>query len=649
MFIRRQFLLLLILLGVLSEVRSPFYAFNSTAVHTHSALVSLAHQAPHHTVAIIVQKTEASRQAEALVTRLEGTVTRDLSLINAFAATLPAKHVLAVASHPAVKWVSLDAPVHQSGSAPQTLRDEFNNVAYNNNDGTAVWASAWVEGGETNGPAAGHVKITQNQLRVHKEGKSLQRSANLGAATHAMLSFEMRRQNLQSADDYVALQMSPDNGASWVEVARYQGPADDSMLQPVSYDVSAYAAANTWVRFVTGPAFQHGFLFVDNVEIAYVTVDHDHLEAMNVTSLWPAPANLQGQGVTVAVVDSGISAHADLNGRILTQAVFNSTSPGPEDFYGHGTHVAGLIGGSGSYSAGTFQGVAPQVNLVDVKVLDSTGAGSTSDVIAGLQWVYENKDTYNIRVVNLSFNSSVAESYHTSPLDAAVEVLWFNEIVVVVAVGNNGNDGYLYPPANDPFVMTVGAVDNQDTAVRSDDVLASYSAYGVIDGGLAKPDLVAPGVSLISLLSGDSAMPTTHPAHLIQGPYSSRYVRLSGTSMAAAVTSGAVALLLQDEPTLNPDQVKYRLMATAAPFAGPAPGSTGAGYLDVAAAVNGTTTTTANTGVEASQLLWTGSDPVNWGSVNWSSVNWSSVNWSSVNWSSVNWSSVNWSSVRWDD
>ena len=118
--------------------------------------------------------------------------------------------------------------------------------------------------------------------------------------------------------------------------------------------------------------------------------------------------------------------------------------------------------------------------------------------------------------------------------------------------------------------------------------------------------------------------------------------------MASAVTAGAVALLLQDEPDLTPDQVKYRLLATAQPFDGPELGSTGQGYLDIYAAIHGTTTESAKTGIVSSQLLWTGSDPVNWDSVNWDSVNWDSVNWDSVNWDSVNWDSVNWDSVNWD-
>jgi serine protease AprX len=291
--------------------------------------------------------------------------------------------------------------------------------------------------------------------------------------------------------------------------------------------------------------------------------------------------------------------------------------------------------------------VAPKANLANVRVSNAMGASNTSDVVAGLQWIYDHHDQYNIRVVNLALNSSVPEAYHTSPLDAAVEILWFSGIVVVVPAGNRGNgleNGVLYPPANDPFVITVGATDDQGTGTTGDDVMAFFSAYGVTESGFAKPDLVAPGTDIVSLLAKKNVVVYKfHPDHRVDD----YYFRMSGTSMASAVTAGAAALLLQDEPSLTPDQVKYRLMATARHF--DTPERAGAGYLDIYAAVHRNTTESANTGIAASQLLWTGDDPVVWDSVNWNSVNWSSVNWSSVNWSSVNWSSVNWSSVHWND
>ena len=274
------------------------------------------------------------------------------------------------------------------------------------------------------------------------------------------------------------------------------------------------------------------------------------------------------------------------------------------------------------------------MNLVNVKVSNNVGNATTSDLIDGLQWIKDNKATYNIKVVNISLNSTVAESYHTSPLDAAVEILWFNGIVVVVAAGNNGTGTgpvTLYPPANDPFVITVGATDDKGTPALSDDAMAVFSAYGTTEDSFAKPDLVAPGRNLISLLASTSAYGyVNHPVHRVDASY----FRMSGTSMAAPVVSGAVALLLQDEPGLTPDQVKYRLKATAnTTWAGYTAAQAGAGYLDIYAAVNGTTTQSANTNQVVSTLLTTGSGAVN-SAVNWNSVNWNSVNWNSVNWNS---------------
>jgi serine protease AprX len=203
----------------------------------------------------------------------------------------------------------------------------------------------------------------------------------------------------------------------------------------------------------------------------------------------------------------------------------------------------------------------------------------------------------------------------------------------------------LYPPANDPFVITVGAAEDKGTPALSDDTLAVFSAYGMTSDSFAKPDLVAPGRHVISTLASTSAFAyVNHVANRVDD----NYFRMSGTSMAAPVVAGAAALLLQDEPNLTPDQVKFRLMATANPnWPGYTVDRAGAGYLDVYAAVNGTTTQSANTGLAVSLMLFTGSDPLAWGSVNWNSVNWNSVNWNSVNWNSVNWNSVNWNSDHW--
>src|SRR5215213_4561354 len=206
--------------------------------------------------------------------------------------------------------------------------------------------------------------------------------------------------------------------------------------------------------------------------------------AIGADRLWnESPKYLQGQGVGVAVVDSGVNPADDYytvsgQSRLVTSIKFNNGyNQSIFDGYGHGQHVAGIIGGNGRKLGGTYIGVAPMVNLINVKVSDENGAATASNVVAGLQWINDNRASYNIKVVNLSLNSSIAESYHTNPLNAAVEILWFNKVTVVVSSGNIGKNA-LFPPANDPFVITVGATDDRGTLSTSDDLLASYSGYG---------------------------------------------------------------------------------------------------------------------------------------------------------------------------
>ncbi len=388
------------------------------------------------------------------------------------------------------------------------------------------------------------------------------------------------------------------------------------------------------------------------------------IQAIGADKLWAD--DIQGQSITVAVVDSGIANHDDLDfagigkSRIIKQHHYTSGTPiVPDDYYGHGTHVAGIIGGNGTDSDGGYMGVAPKVNFIDVKVMDDYGYGSMSDVVEGLEWINDNREKYNIRVVNLSLNSAEADSYNDSPLTAALEILWLNNVVVVVSAGNNGadNNGVLYPPANDPYVITVGSTDTQGTAVINDDAVSVFSAYGTTEEGVTKPDLVAPGRDIIAALASDDAnLVIDHPSHAVDG---TTYFRMSGTSMSSAVVAGAAALLLSDEPYLTPDQVKQRLMSTArTDWPGYDAQRSGAGYLDVYAAVQNESMEAAVPDTPPHMLLakmaliayWAsenGGDDIDWENVDWSSVNWGSVNWGSVNWGSVNWGSVNWGSVNW--
>ena len=298
---------------------------------------------------------------------------------------------------------------------------------------------------------------------------------------------------------------------------------------------------------------------------------------------------LDGTGVGIAVIDSGVADHVDFHTasgtRVLHSESFVAGNTSTVDAYGHGTHVSGILGGNGAASASgsgyaqQIVGMAPNVNIINLRVLDQNGAGTDSQVIAAIQRAIALKTQYNIRVINLSLGRPVFESYTVDPLDQAVEQAWAAGIVVVVAAGNDGRDNSMGTdgfatigsPGNDPAVITVGATRTMDTPTRNDDAIASYSSKGpTLFDHIVKPDIVAPGNRIGSLIVKNSTLDTEFPALEIAptgtcatASCPSEYFRLSGTSMATPVVSGAVALMLQQNPALTPDTVKARIMKTA--------------------------------------------------------------------------------------
>ena len=286
------------------------------------------------------------------------------------------------------------------------------------------------------------------------------------------------------------------------------------------------------------------------------------------------------RGVGVAVLDTGIAgglrdfraSEKSTTSRVVASVVTNPNTDNAADGYGHGTHVAGLIAGHGGYRTskdpldGRYAGAAPDASLINVKVSDDDGNVTVLDVIRGLQFVVDHKDTYNIRVANLSLNSTVAESYKTDPLDAAVEATWNAGVVVVTAAGNMGtsSDAVSYAPANDPYVITVGGVDDRGTKDISDDVLASWSSRGVTQDRVAKPEILAPGAHLVAPLAPGSDFARECPSCVV----SNQYLRIGGTSMAAAVVSGAAALLIEEHPEWTPNEVKAAMIDKRRPVPG---------------------------------------------------------------------------------
>ena len=289
-----------------------------------------------------------------------------------------------------------------------------------------------------------------------------------------------------------------------------------------------------------------------------------------------ATPGYNGSGIGVAVVDSGIAPHSALDSRVIARVNLVSwEGPTTGDPYGHGTHVAGIIGGNTTapkYVTTAFAGgSAPGVNLIDVRVLGATGVGYTSDVIAGIDWAIANRTRYGIRVINLSLGHAVSEPEAIDPLCPAVARAVQAGVVVVASAGNYGVTssgapvlGGITSPGNSPFAITVGAIDTAGTVTRSDDTVAAYSSKGPTRYDLAvKPDVVAPGTRIVSLEAQGSYLSKNYPSWHIAGSAKNSYFRLTGTSMATAVVSGGVALLLDANPFMTPGQVKVALQMGA--------------------------------------------------------------------------------------
>jgi serine protease AprX len=334
-------------------------------------------------------------------------------------------------------------------------------------------------------------------------------------------------------------------------------------------------------------------------------------------------SGITGKGITIAFLDTGWwSQHAtqtNIAGQNVVLQGYDATNAkgtvgvgAPDDHYGHGTHVLSIAVNSALAEDGTFIGMAPDAARVVVRAFDKNGQGSYANVIQGIQWILANANTYNIRIVNMSFGAKPQSFYWQDPLDQAVMQLWKAGIVVVASAGNNGPTAQtITVPGNVPYVITVGAMtDNYTPTAANDDRLDSFSSTGPTYEGFVKPEIVAPGGHVIGVLQNSSTIGKKYPQFLGTNKYlGSSYFYMSGTSMSAAVVSGAVALMLQAQPSLTPDQVKCRLMSSAAP-AVDASGKLaysvfqqGAGQINAYNAVFSKSTTCANVGLNIADDL----------------------------------------------
>ena len=301
---------------------------------------------------------------------------------------------------------------------------------------------------------------------------------------------------------------------------------------------------------------------------------------------------LTGEGIGVAVIDSGVAPVPELKDRIVASLDFTDGTGLGRDEHGHGTHVAGIIAASGVSQQDETRGVAPGAHIVSLKVLDAEGRGLVGNVIAAIDWVIQNRERFNIRVMNLSLGGPVLQSWRFDPLCQAVERAYRAGIAVVASAGNFGKraDGTLLRsgvtvPGNSPFAITVGALNTRGTASRDDDAVASYSSRGPTHTDLLpKPEIVAPGNRVRGLIAPGSTLAREHPELITKAPSGNLRIELSGTSMAAAATSGAAALLISQQ--IPETAMRSILQSTAEPIAGERLITQGAGSLNLAAAIS---------------------------------------------------------------
>jgi serine protease AprX len=386
--------------------------------------------------------------------------------------------------------------------------------------------------------------------------------------------------------------------------------------------------------------------------------------AVHADSAWDALRAVKAAPV-IAVVDSGVdSSLPGLQGAVTKQVTLTSLPQAARpDGYGHGSFVAAVAVGDGPGEAS----VAPTASVVSLDVMDDSGMAMTSDVIAAADWIYANKDVEGIRVANFSLLGSSPSSFQYDPLDKALERLWLSGVVVVTAAGNYGTGGaasdVAFAPANDPFVITVGAADVMGSVSTADDVAAPWSVYGHTADGFAKPELGAPGRYVVAPVPLDSTLYTGRPDRIV----SEGRLQLSGTSFAAPLVAGIAANLLALHPTWTPDQVKGALMLTAAPTAA-STYALGVGEVDAAAALAVDNPPNPNVALAAflvpdpaggptpvfdapSWVTAAKADPAwsaaSWGTASWGTASWGTASWGTASWGTSYWASASWGTASW--
>jgi subtilisin family serine protease len=562
-------------------------------------------------------------KAAAAVKAAGGSVESRLGVIDAVEAKLTAAQHAKVLETTGVKQITPNAAVTTLAAA--NVRDNFETSSHANNDGSHRWYGNWIEQNDNASPYDGKISVGWSdrggrRLIVAGNGAIYRRAATPSSSPAVTLKFKYSRAWLE-AGDYVSVQASKNGGASWSEVGRISGAANDTGFLYASYNITAYRGRDTAIRFVASMdhTFPSDYVDIDDVEVTYTTNfgagDPQPVE-VNANDLHVA--GIRGRDVGVAIIDTGYWKLDSLDedsygqGRVAVQydavrnVVDTTWSSMSTDTNGHGTHMTSLIASSRRTSGNRFYGVAPDARIVSIKAFGDDGASSYATVIRGIDWVINNRYQYAIRVMNLSLGAPARSRYWDDPLNKAVMRAWQSGIVVVVSAGNSGPlPQTVGVPGNVPYVITVGAMTDSFSSNKNDDRLASFSSTGPTFEGFVKPDLVAPGGHVWGFMATYQKIAVDHPTYMNNGDF----FTMSGTSQAAAVVSGVAALVIAHNPGLTPDQVKCRIIASGKPAVNPngtlaySVLQQGTGLVDAKAAVYGSTNNCANQGLNVTADL----------------------------------------------
>jgi serine protease AprX len=402
---------------------------------------------------------------------------------------------------------------------------------------------------------------------------------------------------------------------------------------------NSHVAAITRNVPVQATAYEDATMWMDSTDMSILQNSFDP-NTGEITG--PAP-----QAPSIAIVDSGVQSRADFGNRLVASVNLCSLcSDSAQDAEGHGTMVAGVAAGSGTYAGG-----AQNAHLVSIRTANGDGQSKTSDVIAAADWILAHAKQYNIRVANFSLAGATDTSVRFDPLDRAVEALWLNGIVVVAAAGNHGAGHAVsmsYAPGNDPFVITVGALDQNGTSDPSDDTVPEWSAYGRTMDGFAKPDVSAPGRYMAAPTPMDGTIAKTVPDRIL----APGYVWMSGTSFSTPVVSAAAAQILARHPEFTPDQVKGALMLSANYLPSASQNAGGVGEIDAGVASMFDSPPNPNEGlyrfVKADPLLGRNTfDAASWASYVKSGASWAQASWAEASWAEASWNVASWAEASW--